>query len=251
MSSASSTVTYTSVYTNSEPGRPVAPPSPDYIPVPKEQQTPPVPQQKYECEPMFIQPHDHDYVPEPIYPEYIPLEDEHGIDEDEEDEEEHLAPADSAVVIPTVKLVSLPEGTEPVIPPPSTDTTTTGASINVRLQAIISLPPEAEVERLLAMPTPPPSLLTSLSPPSAGERLKLCETIEFLWTQAAHSKTADQIIESVHWKCFGENVGQLVIGLDKVQLNRTLFYVLLDEMVSDRYMFRSGVLNRVAGYGYD
>nr|GEY27712.1 UBN2 domain-containing protein [Tanacetum cinerariifolium] len=69
-------------------------------------------------------------------------------------------------------------------------------------------------------------------------------------TQAAHSKATDQIIESVQWKCFGENVGQLVIGLNKVQLNRTLFYVLLNEMVSDRYMFRSGVLNWVAGYGY-
>nr|GEZ94963.1 hypothetical protein [Tanacetum cinerariifolium] len=78
----------------------------------------------------------------------------------------------------------------------------------------------------------------------------LCETIEFLRTQAAHSKVTDQVIESVHWKCYGEDVGQLVIGLDKVQFNLTLFYVLLDEMVSDRYMFRSGVLNRVAGYGY-
>ncbi|GKG59732.1 hypothetical protein Tco_0607360, partial [Tanacetum coccineum] len=41
-------------------------------------------------------------------------------DEDEEEEEEHLASADSAVVVPTVKLVSLPEGPAPVIPPPST-----------------------------------------------------------------------------------------------------------------------------------
>ncbi|GKB77736.1 hypothetical protein Tco_0944631 [Tanacetum coccineum] len=92
MSSASSAVTYTSVYTDSEPGRvfwradeevsdggspriivlgydglpiqPVAPPSPDYIPDPEDPQTPPVPQ-------------DPDYVSEPIYPEYIPLEDEH------------------------------------------------------------------------------------------------------------------------------------------------------------------------------
>ncbi|GKE88543.1 hypothetical protein Tco_1566018 [Tanacetum coccineum] len=45
---------------------------------------------------------------------------------------------------------------EPVTPPPSTDITTTGARITVRLQASISLPLEAEVERLLAMPTPPP-----------------------------------------------------------------------------------------------
>ncbi|GKC63736.1 reverse transcriptase domain-containing protein, partial [Tanacetum coccineum] len=67
-------------------------------------------------------------------------EDEDEKDEDKEDEEEeeeeHLAPADSAVVVPTVELAS------------------------------ISLPPEAEVERLLAMPTPPPSPLISLSPPS-------------------------------------------------------------------------------------
>nr|GFA68940.1 hypothetical protein [Tanacetum cinerariifolium] len=81
---------------------------------------------------------------------------------------------DSAVVIPTVELVSPPEGTEHVIPPPSTNTTTTGARINVRLQAAISLPPEVEVERLLAMPTPPPSPLTSLSPPFVVERLARC-----------------------------------------------------------------------------
>ncbi|GKC72907.1 hypothetical protein Tco_1118790 [Tanacetum coccineum] len=73
MSSSTSTVTYTSVYTDSEPGRafwgaddegvseadiprvivlgydglplqPVAPPSPDYVPGPENPQTPPVPQ---------------------------------------------------------------------------------------------------------------------------------------------------------------------------------------------------------------
>ncbi|GKE38521.1 hypothetical protein Tco_1461926 [Tanacetum coccineum] len=268
MSSASSAVTYTSVYTNSEPGRvfrgadeeisdggsprvivygydglpmqPVAPPSPDYIPCPEEPQTPPVPQDEDEREPMFIQAHDPDYLPEPIYPKYIPLEDEHvfsvkkqplphvnsptaespryvaesdpeedpeeyeddetedgpvdypmdggddddgdsfGDDADDEDkdedeeEEEHLAPADSAVVVPTVEPVSPPEGTEHVIPPPSTDITTTGAWITVRLQASISLPPEAEVERLLAMTTPSPSPPISLSPPSTGERLARC-----------------------------------------------------------------------------
>ncbi|GKF23062.1 hypothetical protein Tco_0075384, partial [Tanacetum coccineum] len=193
---------------------------------------------------MFIQPRDPDYVPEPIYPEYIPLEYEHVFpveeqplplvdsptaeslgyvaesdleedpeeykddeiedgpgdypidggdngddddgdssrddaddeDEDEEEEEEHLAPANSAVVVPTVEPVSLPEGIEPVIPPPSTDITTARARIIVRLQASISLPPEAEVERLLAMPTPSPSPPISLSPPSAGEHLARCMT---------------------------------------------------------------------------
>ncbi|GKB08609.1 hypothetical protein Tco_0836921 [Tanacetum coccineum] len=265
MSSASSAVTYTSVYTDSEPGRafwgaddeeiseggiprvivygydglpiqPVAPPSPDYIPGPEDPQTPPVPQDEDEREPMFVQAHDPDYVPEPVYPEYIPLEDEHVFpaeeqplplvdsptaespgyitesdpeedpeeyeddetedgpvdypmdggddgedddgdssgddvnDEDEEEEEEHLAPADSTIVVPTDEPVSPPKGTEPAIPPPSTDITI-GARITVQPQASISLPPEAEVERLLAMTTPSPSPPISLSPPSAGERL--------------------------------------------------------------------------------
>nr|GEX16699.1 hypothetical protein [Tanacetum cinerariifolium] len=66
-------------------------------------------------------------------------------DEDKEDEEEeHLAPTNSAVVIPTDEL------------------------------AAISFPPEAEVERLLAIHTPSPSPLTLLSPPSAEERLARC-----------------------------------------------------------------------------
>ncbi|GKF23239.1 hypothetical protein Tco_0075561, partial [Tanacetum coccineum] len=224
-------------------GLPVAPPSPDYIPGPENPQTPPVPQDEDEREPMFVQAHDPDYVPEPIYPEYIPLEDDYEFpaeeqplppvdspttespgyvtesdpeedpeeyeddktedgpvdylmdggddrddddddssrddandedrdedEEDEEEEEEHLASADSAVVIHTHEPVSPPEETEPVIPPPSTDITI-GARITVRPQTFISLPPEAEVERLLAMTTPSPSSPISLSPPSAGERL--------------------------------------------------------------------------------
>ncbi|GKB12266.1 hypothetical protein Tco_0846189, partial [Tanacetum coccineum] len=59
------------------PLQPVAPPSPDYIPGPEDPQTPLVPQDEDEHEPMFVQAHDPDYVLEPIYPEYIPLEDEH------------------------------------------------------------------------------------------------------------------------------------------------------------------------------
>ncbi|GJU56605.1 reverse transcriptase domain-containing protein [Tanacetum coccineum] len=266
MSSATSAVTYTSVYTNFEPGRafwgaddeeiseggiprvivlgydglpmqPVAPPSPDYIPGPEDPQTPLVPHDEDEHEPMFVQAHDPDYVLEPIYPEYIPLEDDHEFpaeeqplppvdlpttespgyvtesdpeedpeeyeddetedgpvdypmdggddgddddgdssrddanDEDEdEEEEEHLAPVDSTIVVPVDEPIFPPEGTEPVIPPPSTDITI-GARITVRPQTSISLPPKAEVERLLAMTSPSPSPPISLSPPSAGERL--------------------------------------------------------------------------------
>nr|GEV85180.1 hypothetical protein [Tanacetum cinerariifolium] len=169
MSSASSAITYTSIYTDSEPRRVFW--GADEELSDEELRTPPLPQDEDEREPMFIQLHDPVYVPEPMYREYIPVEDEH---EDEEEEEEHLAPADSAIVIPTVELVSLPDRTKSVIPPPSTDTTTTGSRITVWLQATISLLPEAKVERLLAMPTPPPSPLTSLSSPSVGERRVRC-----------------------------------------------------------------------------
>ncbi|GJR87684.1 hypothetical protein Tco_0211695 [Tanacetum coccineum] len=70
---------------------PVAPPSPDFIPGPEDPQTPPVPQDEDEREPMFVQAHDPDYVPEPIYPEYIPLEDDHEFPA----EEQPLPPVDS------------------------------------------------------------------------------------------------------------------------------------------------------------
>ncbi|GJW68342.1 hypothetical protein Tco_0122766 [Tanacetum coccineum] len=80
------------------------------------------------------------------------------------EEEEHLAPADSTVV-PADEPVSPPEGTEPVIPPPSTDITV-GARITVRPQASVTLPSEAEVKRLLAMILHHPSSTDILSPPS-------------------------------------------------------------------------------------
>nr|GFA82564.1 hypothetical protein [Tanacetum cinerariifolium] len=93
------------------------------------------------------------------------------MEEEEEEEVEHIASVDSTAVIPVVELVSSPEGTNPVLPPPSIDITTTGARISVRLQASVSLPSTVDVERLLALSTPPLSPLTSLSPPFAGERL--------------------------------------------------------------------------------
>ncbi|GKD05394.1 hypothetical protein Tco_1180368 [Tanacetum coccineum] len=232
MSSASSAVTYTSVYTDSEPGRAFWGADDEEISeggIPR------------------VIAHDPDYVSEPVYPEYIPLEDEHVFpakeqplppvdsptaespryitesdpeedseeyeddetedgpvdypidrgddgdnddgdssgddaddedeDDDDEEEEEHLAPADSTIVVPTDEPVSPPEETEPAIPPPSTNITIE-ARITIRPQASISLPPEAKVERLLAMTTPLPSPPISLSPPSAGERLARYETGE-------------------------------------------------------------------------
>nr|GEW79519.1 hypothetical protein [Tanacetum cinerariifolium] len=254
--SKDSAVTYTSVYTEYEPGR-VFWGTDEEV---SEGGVPrvivygydgflilPVPQDEEEREPRFIQAHDPDFVPEPLYLEYIPLEDEHVLlaeeqplppvespttespgyvaesdpeedpeyeddeeqdgpvdypmgegddggdddgnssrddaaDEDEdieeekeeekeeEEEEEHIASADSTAVIPVVELVSSPEGTKPVLPPPSIDITTIGAKILVRLQASVSLPSTVDVERLLALPTPPLLPLTSLSPPFAGEQ---------------------------------------------------------------------------------
>ncbi|GKB63581.1 hypothetical protein Tco_0919767, partial [Tanacetum coccineum] len=70
-------------------------------------------------------------------------EDEDDKDKDEE-EEEHLAPADSTIVVPIDEPVSPLKGTEPAIPPPSTDITI-GARITVWPQAFISFPPKAEV----------------------------------------------------------------------------------------------------------
>ncbi|GJR40026.1 putative reverse transcriptase domain-containing protein [Tanacetum coccineum] len=132
-SSATSAVTHF-VYTDSEPGRafwgtddeevseggiprvivlgydglplqPVAPPSPDYIPGPENPQTPPVPQDEDEREPMFIQAHDPDYVPEPISLD----------EEDEEDERRRSLSSwlDSTTVDMLMSLFFLPEGTEP------------------------------------------------------------------------------------------------------------------------------------------
>ncbi|GJZ81011.1 hypothetical protein Tco_0646005 [Tanacetum coccineum] len=157
------------------PMRPVASPSPDYIPGPEDPQTPPVPQDEDEREAMFIQPHDPDYPLPPVdsptaeSPGYVtesnPEEDPEEYEDDEtkdgsvdypmdggddgddddgnssgddaddedEEEEEHLASADSVVVVPTVELVSPSKGTEPVIPPPSTDISTTRARITIRI----------------------------------------------------------------------------------------------------------------------
>nr|GEY23969.1 hypothetical protein [Tanacetum cinerariifolium] len=173
ISSASSAVTYTSVYTDSEPrrvfwgadeelldGEPIYP---EYIPLedervlPDEEQPLPLVVSPTAESPEYVAESDSEEDPKeyadnktedgPV--DYPMDEGDDGDDDDgdssrddadneDEDGEEHLAPDDSAVIIPTDEL------------------------------AAISLPLEAEVERLLAMPTPLPSPLTSLSPPSAG-----------------------------------------------------------------------------------
>ncbi|GKB77456.1 hypothetical protein Tco_0944351, partial [Tanacetum coccineum] len=158
---------------------PEGPPSPDYLPSPEEpEQAPP--------SPIYLP-----YVSEPMYPEYMPPEDDvllveeqplHAAasptaelpgyipesdpeedleedpadypadredddddedeDKDEEEEEEHPAPADS---VPPIHRMT--------------------ARISIQDEPSISLPLREEVERLLALTTPPPSLLTPLSSP--------------------------------------------------------------------------------------
>ncbi|GKA22441.1 hypothetical protein Tco_0708403, partial [Tanacetum coccineum] len=157
--------------------------SPDYIPGPKEPQSPPpldfVPELMY---PEYI-PHEDDILPaeeQPLPaaasptadspghvpesdPEEEPEEDDEDLEEDpadyhadredddyddededgdEEEEKEHPAPADS---VPPVHRMT--------------------ARISIRDEPSISLPPREEVERLLALTTPPPSPLTPLSSP--------------------------------------------------------------------------------------
>ncbi|GJR87276.1 hypothetical protein Tco_0211287, partial [Tanacetum coccineum] len=94
-----------------------------------------------------------------------PFEDE----EDDKEEEEHLAPADSPAV-PVINHVPLAEDTESFetdeaaptpIPSPRWHT----ARMSVRPQTPVPFPSEAKVERLLALPIPPPSPLTPPSSP--------------------------------------------------------------------------------------
>ncbi|GKG16854.1 hypothetical protein Tco_0361811, partial [Tanacetum coccineum] len=70
------------------------------------------------------------------------VEEDEDDEEEEEEEDEHLALVDSAIVVPIDELVFPPEGTKPVIPPPSTNITI-GARITVQPQTSISLTPEA------------------------------------------------------------------------------------------------------------
>ncbi|GJZ01837.1 hypothetical protein Tco_0519798 [Tanacetum coccineum] len=106
-------------------------------------------------------------------------DDEEEEEEASKEEEEHLASADS-VVSPVVDHVPSSDKTEPfktdesATTPPLAPACHTTARISIRPEAPVLLPPEEEVERLLALPTPLPSPLISLSPPSVEECLARC-----------------------------------------------------------------------------
>ncbi|GJX94384.1 hypothetical protein Tco_0348970 [Tanacetum coccineum] len=181
--SSASTVTYTYVYTDSEPGKLVSSPSPNYVPGPEH---PPSPDYVTgpEQPPLLIEV---PYVPEPEYLEYLtpsdaetPWEDqplpadaspdeEPFEDEDDDEEKEHLAPADS----PTIPIVDpIPSAwdtkafeTDETAPTPVPSPRRHTARISIRPEAPMPFPSEEEVERLLALPIPPPSPLSPWSSP--------------------------------------------------------------------------------------
>nr|GEX69576.1 hypothetical protein [Tanacetum cinerariifolium] len=194
MSHTSSVVTYTSVYTDSKQGRvfwgadeELSDGGPSRVIV-----------YGYDGLPM-LPTHDPDFMPEPIYPEYILLEDEHILPA-----EEHPLPP---VVSPTVESPGyvaesdLEEDLEeyeddeiedaPVDYPmdEGDDDNDDSSRYNVddededeeyeeeeeeEEEYLAPADSAAEVERLLAMPNPSPSPHTLLLPPSARERLARC-----------------------------------------------------------------------------
>nr|GEV98858.1 reverse transcriptase domain-containing protein [Tanacetum cinerariifolium] len=115
--------------------------------------------------------------------EYDSFDDDDEKEEASKEEEEHLALADS-VIAPTVDHVPFPEETEPfetdesaVTPPPPPPL---GDRISIRPQGPMPFLSKSEAERLLALPTPPPLPLISLSLPFAEERLARYEVGESL-----------------------------------------------------------------------
>ncbi|GJW44617.1 hypothetical protein Tco_0073416 [Tanacetum coccineum] len=224
LDSASSEVTYTSTSSHGDPlawaELEQAPLSPDYVPGPvyPEYLAP-----SDEEVPVEDQPYDVADSPIALSPGYVadsdPEEDSEdgpvdypadggdGDDDDssdddeeeeeaEEEEEDHLALTNS-IVAPFVDHVPSSEETKPfntdeyAATPPSPPACRTTARISIRPEAPMPFPSDEEVERhscitnnhptkseeverLLALPPPPPSPLISLSPPSAEERLARC-----------------------------------------------------------------------------
>ncbi|GJZ94135.1 hypothetical protein Tco_0666338 [Tanacetum coccineum] len=195
MSSASYAVTYTSVYTDSKPGIPVAPPSSNYVPGPEHPPSPDyVTDPKHPPSPVEVP-----YVPEPEYLEYLvpsnveaPLEDQplpadasptalspDYVADSDSDEDSEEDPEEDHADYPTdggdgddepsdddddtddqdeepFEDEDDDEAAPTPVPPPRWHT----ARMSVKPQTPILLPSEAEVKRLLTLPIPPPSPLS-------------------------------------------------------------------------------------------
>ncbi|GJX71731.1 hypothetical protein Tco_0308902 [Tanacetum coccineum] len=150
---------------------PEVPPSPDYIPGPEEPQSPP---------PL-------DFVPEPMYPEYMPQEDEILPAEEQPLPAAASPTADSLGYVSESDPEEEPEEDDEDLKEDPTDYPIDGddddeeeedededeeeedehpaLADSIQDEPSISLPPREEVERLLPLTTPPPSPLTLLSSP--------------------------------------------------------------------------------------
>ncbi|GKD19379.1 hypothetical protein Tco_1208537 [Tanacetum coccineum] len=162
---------------NNEPEEsPVAPPSPDYIPGTEDLHTPPVPQDEDERARHLL----HFDSPTAESPGYIAESDPEEYEDDETEDGPVDYPMDGGDDEDDDDGDSFRDDAD------DEDEGRRGggggAPLARRLRSqgslfgsgFISLPPEVEVERLLAKPTPSPSPPISLSPPSAGERLARC-----------------------------------------------------------------------------
>ncbi|GJX03834.1 putative reverse transcriptase domain-containing protein [Tanacetum coccineum] len=173
----------------------VAPPSPDYIPGPEEPQSPPLPDFVPEPSPDYVPESDPEADPEedddddleedPVdYPadrgddgdeDDESSEDDDEVDikaDDDDDDEEHPAPTDSAVVaLPAADQALSVEETEPFKTDKSAATPPPHPAYHVIARISIPAPvptpvwSDAEVARLLAISTPPSSLLSPWSSP--------------------------------------------------------------------------------------
>nr|GEU97217.1 hypothetical protein [Tanacetum cinerariifolium] len=165
-----------------------APPSPDHVLGPKHPPSPVyVPEFVPEPSPGYIDESDPDDDPEEDPVDHPADGGDEGDDEDEssdddevddvyiegdEEEGENLAAIDSiAIALPAVDHALSAEETGPfetdesaATPPPHPAYRVT-TRMSIRPQTSISLPSDAEIARLMAIPTPPPSPLSTLSSP--------------------------------------------------------------------------------------
>nr|GEV23589.1 hypothetical protein [Tanacetum cinerariifolium] len=146
-----STVTYTAVSSHLE-----APPSLDYVPGPEHQPSP-----------VYVP----EFVPEPFDldedPEDDPKENpaDYPADEGDEGNDEDKSSDDDEDDDNDIEETETFESDESVATPPPHPVYRVTARTSIRPQTPISFPSDTEIARLMAIPTPPPLLLSSLSSP--------------------------------------------------------------------------------------
>ncbi|GJX05204.1 putative reverse transcriptase domain-containing protein [Tanacetum coccineum] len=203
---------------------PEGPPSPDYVPWPGGARAAPKPTL---TSTVYLP-----YVPEQSDPEEDPEEDpadypaDRDDDDDDEEEEEHPAPAD---FVPPVHRMT--------------------ARISIRDEPSISLPPREEVERLLALTTPPPSPLTPLSSPlpqiPSPTPNSPTHNIEFPELFTSSEEGAIDDMQTDHRKGVNQRVYRLATIVEE---DTTSMYGIMEDAQDDRSQLR-GRVNMDIGIG--